>query len=300
MLASFLGGGKAPGLTALAFGGFGDAVWWLFLAVAAPPPICDGRPPPARYDATLDEAPTSRALAEVKAAYRALCPRGDCGRGLLFRNPSVGDNALTWIIDGAGAGARTRAKIVYGPGFLNRLEAKFGPGASFGVLAHEVGHHLTAAWRLRRRFEAAWNEELRADYLAGCALGRLRRPPGELENAMAAIARVATPSHPAADRRNPVIRRGYRECKKDRVARNRPFGLATLRPPRDRGCYRYRYRLRSDLAAMGPVAAPQRESKGFSSARACRQHRRRRGRSRVAAACRCVRGPRGEHAADRR
>ena len=187
----------------------GAAMFVAPLVVSLPPPLCRGRVVTPQYDPRQDKEPTTRAWEEVKAAYAALCPTKDCGRGKVFRNDTIGNNAVTWV-SGIRHGKKTRAKIVYGPTFLNRLNAKYGPGASFGVLAHEVGHHLTAALSLRMPGEPSWNEELRADYLAGCALGRAGRASDELENALRALASVATASHPSFRQRNPVVRRGFR------------------------------------------------------------------------------------------
>lgn len=125
-------------------------------APALPPPMCKGRIV-GQYDAAFDRNPKARAVAEVQAAYDALCPKHDCGTGQLFENETMGNNAATWV-SGLDHGQKTRAKIVYSARFLNELSERFGPGASFGVLAHEVGHHLTAALSMRSRFESSWNE----------------------------------------------------------------------------------------------------------------------------------------------
>jgi hypothetical protein len=125
------------------------------------PPICRGK---SRfpYDSSQNRTPKPRAVAEIKKAYSMLCPLvmkdGRCGRGEIFENPSVGNNALTFV-SGLRQGRKTRALIVYSASFLNGLDREFGPGASFGVLAHEIGHHLTASGNLRGEFDHAWDEE---------------------------------------------------------------------------------------------------------------------------------------------
>lgn len=166
------------------------AVSLLVTLPALPPPLCRGRVVSTGYDVRRDKTPSTRAVAEIQAAYQALCPTQDCGQGQIFENPTIGNNAATWVF-GLNQGSETRAKIVYSRQFLNALNDSFGPGASFGVLAHEVGHHLTAALALRKSGESNWNEELRADYLAGCALGRSGHPPDAMENALRALASVA-------------------------------------------------------------------------------------------------------------
>lgn len=243
----------------------------LAVLTALPPPLCRGRVV-GPYDPSRDEAPSPRALAEVQAAYDALCPTHDCGRGLVYANPTAGMNAFTWVsgLDGAD----TKAKIVYSRAFLNALNRSFGPGASFGVLAHEVGHHLTAARALRRRLEPAWSEELRADYLAGCALGRSGRTPEALENALRALASVATPSHPSFRERVPVVRRGYAECRGQAHAlepARPPFGIGALLGGGrvSDGCFRYRYRLVEETLRLGPIGPRLRTSSGYGSLERC-------------------------------
>ncbi len=244
----------------------------LVLALAAqlgamPPPLCRGRDAGA-YDPGRDGSPSPRALAEVQAAYDALCPGHDCGRGALFANPTAGMNAFTFV---AGGGAGLEVKIVYSRRFLDALNASYGPGASFGVLAHEVGHHLTAAKWLRRQLEPAWNEELRADYFAGCALGRVEQSPQALENALRALASVATPTHPSFKDRVPVVRRGYTECQAQPAPELPAFGLGTVLEGgrAGEGRWRYRYRLRSEMARLGPIGSKRRWSTGYADEQGC-------------------------------
>ncbi|MBK8012529.1 MAG: hypothetical protein IPK13_14350 [Deltaproteobacteria bacterium] len=294
--------------------------------VQIPPPLCRRRVVEA-YDPAQDRAPSPRALAEVQAAYRALCPARDCGRGLLFQNPTVGNNAVTWV-SGLRDKDATTARIVYGPDFLDGLDATFGPGASFGVLAHEVGHHLTAALSARMPTDSSWDEELRADYLAGCALFRSGRPPDELEHALRALAESASASHPSFAHRVPAVRRGYDDCgraqresKEDTTPSDggqppptapgslpgrlpggelglpglpkAPFGLARwllpLDAPGQSGCWRYAYRLSDEVDRLGPIAAPRRVSRRFGGRDECDGHRQAMANEggRVTDACRC-------------
>lgn len=259
------------------------------LAIQIPPPLCRGRTV-GTYDPNQDRAPSSRAVAEVQAAYDALCPQKNCGTGEVFENPTIGNNAVTWV-SGIRDKHRTRAKIVYSARFLDGLAKSFGSGASFGVLAHEVGHHLTAALSLRRYFESSWNEELRADYLAGCALGRAGRTSHELENALRALAATASPTHPSFRDRVPVVRKGFNDCRKQAEAVHRgkkPFGLGALLKKSEGGC-RYHYRLRSDIDRVGPIVARRRVSEAFADADECESHRTRmtEAESRVTEECVC-------------
>lgn len=259
----------------------------LGLLSAQPPPLCKGRVVP-RYDPRLDAPPSRRAAAEVRAAYEALCPEENCGEGALYENPSLGANAVAFVTT---VGRERRVKIVYSKAFLNALDARFGAGASFGVLAHEVGHQVTATQGLRHAGEHSWDEEMRADYLAGCALGRTGRSPAELKRALSALASVATASHPSFKLRQPAVERGYQDCAPQAEAFSRArgaFGLGAAQA-RDRaparGCA-YHYRLREDARRMGPVAAPRRQTRAYKSKAACERARAARA-ERLSEACRC-------------
>lgn len=259
--------------------------------VALPPPLCRGRVVGA-YDPRLDQQPRTRAIEEIRAAYQALCPTDDCGKGEVYENETIGNNAATWV-SGLNQGDATRAKIVYSARFLNGVSESFGPGASFGILAHEVGHHLTAAKALRGGpNEPSWSEELRADYLAGCALGRSGRSSAELENALRALAANATPSHPSFAQRNPVVRKGYQDChgQAEVIAKDpRTFGLGNLvdEPTNGKGCWAYFYRLKEQIDRVGPVAAKRRHAGPFRSQAACVQHQKEMAEIRAVEECRC-------------
>jgi hypothetical protein len=255
----------------------------LLALIAVPPPLCGGKIF-AGYDPSQDQTPTPRAVAEIRAAYEALCPdakTNGCGGGEIYQNPTVGNNALTWV-SGIRDGRNTKAKIVYSPDFLNGLDAKFGAGASFGVLAHEVGHVMTAALAYRNRFDTSWSEELRADYLAGCALGRSGRTPGELDSALHALASVSTPTHPAFTQRSPAVHQGYDACRKVQheldqksAAGSGGFGIgAALKESEGKSsCWTYFYRLKEEVDRLGPVAAKRRRANLYATEKACRDAR---------------------------
>lgn len=243
--------------------------WLVAAALPITPPACKGRVAQG-YDPRRDEAPSPRALAEVQSAYDVLCPERTCGDGSLHANPTAGNNAYTFVnrIDG---GTGFRARIVYGRAFLDGLDRRFGPGASFGVLAHEVGHHLTAAKALRKKMDSGWDEELRADWLAGCALGRSGQSLEALESALKALASVATQTHPDFRSRIPVVRQGYGECSPQAVLAfemRPPFGLSSLRPA-GKGCYRYAYRLQQEIGRLGPLGPRLRFSDRFADRARC-------------------------------
>jgi len=266
----------------------------MVVAQGVPPPLCRGRDI-GGYQPTLDAPPTARAVAEVQQAYDALCPAKNCGRGSLFRNDTIGMNAVTWV-SGFRDGEKTQSKIVYSPRFLEMLADRFGDGASFGVLAHEVGHVMTAAKSFRQALDSSWDEELRADYMAGCALGRAGRPPSELEHALKALASSASASHPAFDLRNPVVRKGYKDCKTsqdnfDKMEKGRPtFGLGAVVGEPGRGCWTYFYRSAEDIERLGPVASKRRKSPSYANEVACGEARQAKidGKERVAEPCKCL------------
>lgn len=271
----------------------GASTFLALTLLALPPPLCRGRSAQA-YDPRLDGPPAPRALAEVQTAYDALCPERNCGDGSLHSNPTAGNNAYTWV-SGISGGQGTRAKIVYSKQFLDGLSQQFGAGASFGVLAHEIGHHLTAARALRKNLEPAWNEELRADYFAGCALGRSGQSLDALEGALRALASTASPTHPSFKERIPVVRKGFAECRKTlaKVAMMRPaFGLSTVfgLGRRSNGCWHYPYRLDEERGRLGPNGPRIRLSSGHKSKTACEVARRKRG-DRESLACQCSEGP---------
>lgn len=264
--------------------------------VAMPPPVCRGKIA-GGYDPRFDETPSTRAIAEIQAAYDALCPERNCGSGVIYKNETIGNNAVTWV-SGLRDGEATSARIVYSSRFLDALAAQFGDGASFGVLAHEVGHHVTAAKAMRGQMDHAWDEELRADYLAGCALGRSGRSPTELEHALRALAAVATDTHPPFVKRNPIVRKGYDDCKKhqdkfDALPEQKRFGIGAAikakAPPA--GCWRYFYRAAEEIEQVGPVAAPRRRSDHYANERVCEAARgaAERAKTRITEPCTCPR-----------
>jgi hypothetical protein len=251
--------------------------------ILAQPPVCRGKNN-FPYDVAQNRTPKPRAVAEIRKAYALLCPLvmkdGKCGRGEIFENPSVGNNALTFV-SGLRQGRKTRALIVYSARFLNLLDQEFGAGASFGVLAHEVGHHLTASGHLRREFDHPWDEELRADYFAGCALAGAGRSFKDLEVAFKALAKVASPTHPASGDRNPKVKAGYQDCLKYREAADRKakkpgiFGLGAVLESQagKRVCWRYTYRRMQDVKRVGPVAAKRQWSPAFAREDVCERSR---------------------------
>jgi hypothetical protein len=155
------------------------------------------------YVPLYDQPPTIYAAGEFNRILSLLCG-DDCGLVTEVQNVTVA-NAMTMTISPG------VSKIAYNPGFMGQVFNQFGAGASFGVIAHEIGHHLdlqsASSW-----MDSSWSRELRADAWAGCALAKASIPSAQLKSALQAIAAYPSPSHPAWDRRLPAIERGFKRC----------------------------------------------------------------------------------------
>jgi hypothetical protein len=155
------------------------------------------------YTPMANMPPAPRPSMELMRISQVLCPMG-CGRVMLFENQTV-SNAMTSTMPGQGS------VISYNPGFMGQIFSQFGAGATFGVLAHEFGHHIDlqqpAAW-----MDHAWGRELRADAWAGCALARSGFDAAQASAALQAIAAYPSPTHPAWNLRVPALRQGYMNC----------------------------------------------------------------------------------------
>ena len=162
--------------------------------------------PAQPYNPNWDMAPTPHAVSELRQIYNLLCsssPYG-CGNYILVRNPTV-PNAMAMV---AGPGL---TKIAYSADFMNWVASQHGGGATFGILAHEFGHHLdlhtTPPW-----MNTAWSRELKADAWAGCALAAAGIGTTAIENALTAIAAYPARSHPAWPMRHRAVRTGFVSC----------------------------------------------------------------------------------------
>ena len=160
-------------------------------------------PAQQRYDPRRDQAPAPRADQELRQIYNMLCPRG-CGSYLLVSNPTT-PNAMAMPI------GRGQSKIAYRPDFMDRVAQQYGGGATFGILAHEFGHHIdlhtTPLW-----MNTSWSRELKADAWAGCALARTGIGTRQVENSLRAIAAYPSPSHPGWPQRHQAVRTGFVSC----------------------------------------------------------------------------------------
>ena len=160
--------------------------------------------PVQQYNFNWDMAPTPHAATELRHIHDLLCSPYGCGTYLLVSNPTV-PNAMA-ITMGPGV-----TKIAYKADFMNGIASQYGGGATFGILAHEFGHHIdfhtTPTW-----MNTSWSRELKADAWAGCALARAGIGTAAIENALTAIASHPAPSHPAWPLRQQAVRTGFVSC----------------------------------------------------------------------------------------
>lgn len=155
------------------------------------------------YDPRFDQSASPYALAVAKRVAKVLC-NGWCNIDL-FQNTKLSDAAYTIVLPNGAA------KVIYNPVHMNTIENKFGEGASFGILAHEVGHVIdlrqSVGW-----MSNSWNKELRADAWSGCAIARANLSEVQTISALQASAQYPSPTHPAWNLRVPAFEAGYHGC----------------------------------------------------------------------------------------
>ena len=107
------------------------------------------------FEAMADMPAGADAQGDIKRLKGLLCPKG-CGKLFVFANPTAPQSATA--TDGHGA-----SKIVYSPAFVAEVRKSYGPLGSFGLFAHQLGHHLDAIGNRPAWMKGAWDGELRAD-----------------------------------------------------------------------------------------------------------------------------------------
>ena len=155
------------------------------------------------YDASYDQPPAPYAVNEMQSIIGIMCP-GGCGNVTLVMNPTVQNARVESFRPGL-------TKIAYNPRFMNQIYHQIGPAASFGIMAHELGHHIDS-FNSMNWMDHSWGRELRADAVAGCALARARLNAAQMEASLRAIAQYPSPSHPAWPDRVVALRTGYNQC----------------------------------------------------------------------------------------
>jgi hypothetical protein len=166
--------------------------------------LCTLGTPATPYDSMADMPAMPSAQADLKKVKSALCPKG-CGKVLLFSNPTS-PNAVT-VTDGSGV-----SKISYSPKFVASVQEKYGPAATLGIFAHELGHHIESTTSRATWMKAAWDGELRADAWAGCALAKMELRPSAAQAAVRALSTYPAAGHPDWTARAAVLRAGYTNC----------------------------------------------------------------------------------------
>jgi len=158
----------------------------------------------APYEPMADMPPSAAAQAELKKLKTLLCPK-TCGKVMLFANATTPNTAT--VTDGAGG-----SKIAYSPGFVGSVQKSYGPIATFGILAHGLGHHLDATGNRPAWMKDSWDAELRADAWAGCAIAKAEMTPSRLQAVLLAMSTYPSAHHPPWSDRRPVITEGYNRC----------------------------------------------------------------------------------------
>jgi hypothetical protein len=156
------------------------------------------------FEAMSDMPAGAEAQADVKRLKALLCPKG-CGKLFVFANPTAPQSATA--TDGHGA-----SKIVYSPAFVAEVRKSYGPLGSFGLFAHQLGHHLDAIGNRPAWMKGAWDGELRADAWAGCAMAKAELKPSGLQASLLVLAEYPSPRHPAWNERRDAITEGYKQC----------------------------------------------------------------------------------------
>jgi len=172
-------------------------------AHAQPGIVCSVGPSTGSMNSSLNGTPSETAVRFARQIHSALCPTG-CGTIVLYRNPQL-PNAITYT-QGVGV-----SHIVYGADFFNQIATAFSDDGVWGILAHEVGHHVDINFQAGF-MNSSWGRELRADAWAGCALARTGRSTRGVERAMSAMMAYPSQSHPGASTRIPALREGFVAC----------------------------------------------------------------------------------------
>jgi len=184
----------------------GLSIWFALLALACARttqmlylPIHDVK----GYDSQFDVPAPAEVRNVIQQVLNFLCEK-DCGEIFIVRNPTVINIRSEQI-------GSNKSKIIYSSKFIEALTQRYGSEATFGIFAHEVGHHIGS--RVLRDLDAApWDRELHADELSGCATAMAGFTTDQLESAILNEATYPSHSHPSSPLRIKAIRQGYLRC----------------------------------------------------------------------------------------
>lgn len=165
-------------------------------------PVCTLGPGGYSYDPKYDSHATGTARDHMKRVYKALCP-GGCGHIDIVQNPTAAV-AMAWVGDSS--------TIVYDARAMNTLlfSREYGLFATYGILAHEIGHHIA---HHQKGLGPGWEAELTADYWAGCALAQLGVGTISYIRALQYLSPFDTATHPGWQKRAAAVDIGFRSCR---------------------------------------------------------------------------------------
>lgn len=154
----------------------------------------------------VDMPPHPRIALEAQRAYNLLCPTHACGTLRVYLNEGVPNAAI--FTDGGG-----HSIFRYSSSFMNRTLHQYGPGATFGIICHEIGHHIDSThagpqWL----YQHSWSRELQADAMAGYALGLAGLNPDQLLASLQGISQYPNQSHPGWQQRWDAVNFGYQQA----------------------------------------------------------------------------------------
>lgn len=155
------------------------------------------------YDSQFDIPAPAEVRNVIQQILNFLCTK-DCGKFFIVRNPTVIDIRSEQI-------GTNESKIIYSSKFIDAFTQRYGPQATFGIFAHEIGHHIGS--RVSPDLVTTpWDKGLRADELSGCAIAMAGFTTGQLESAILNEATYPSHSHPSSPLRIKAIRQGYLHC----------------------------------------------------------------------------------------
>ena len=141
--------------------------------------------------------------------------------------------------NGAGTASAQRngngnSRVRYSPRRFQQIEREFGEEATYGIIAHEVGHHFDMNGHRKVRHQHSWESELAADEFAGCALAKREMDVWALVRALHQLSPHPTSTHPDGPRREEAIVRGFTQCGGEATARPDSLRRQGHKPQRER------------------------------------------------------------------